>query len=278
MKWEQQSVCGIMFPIRCNDNLPIQHVDISTVSVYGQLGLMTVWVFNDIVTTGIKVTWNSCKWTKLHDETHAPSQHELVPLQLDAPIQLLPGQTRLIYIHSSSPGNEAIVCSSRSWNGGSYLSLPRGSVHAANTAAFGTTIVWSWKEAQKSHQSFFGQIDYDAVHLLWSPTTRHHFGPNFHAMINALLSCQQQFTNPISILPNDILYYILSMCPWDWVNDKIPSMQQYQQTQSYVDLTQPGEYNEGYESDYRYMNEDSDESYELYDMDEMDYRYNRYSR
>ena len=189
MKCEQQSFCGIVFPIRCNDNLPIQQINICTVSVCGQLGPMTVWVFNDTVTAGIKVPWNPCKWTKLHDETHAPSQHELVPLQLDAPIRLLSGQTQLIYIHSSSPGNVAIVCSSLSWNGDSHLSLPCGSVHVANTAAFGTTIVWSWKEAQKSHQSFFGQIDYDAVYPLWSPTTRNHFGPHFNAMINALLSC-----------------------------------------------------------------------------------------
>ena len=211
---------------------------------------------------------------------HAPSQHELVPLQLDAHIRLLPGQSQFIYIHSFFPGNEAIVCTCRSWNSNSHLSIQCGSVHTTNTAAFSTTVMLNNRRAQYSHKSFFRQIDYNAVYPLWSLTTRYCFGPHFHTMIIAMLSCQKQSTSPMSILPHDILLYILSMCPWDWVNDTIPSTQQNQQTQSDDYFLQPGDYIEDYERENQDMSDNSDQSYESYMEERYEWfqRENRFSR
>ncbi|OEU05991.1 hypothetical protein FRACYDRAFT_257077 [Fragilariopsis cylindrus CCMP1102] len=44
---EDHTFCGIMFPIKCKDLLPIDHLVIKSVSVRGRLGPLTVWISNE---------------------------------------------------------------------------------------------------------------------------------------------------------------------------------------------------------------------------------------
>ena len=49
-------------------------------------------------------------WIKIYEREHGPSRHEYATLDLsDHPIVLRPGEVRGVYIHSTLPGDEAIV-------------------------------------------------------------------------------------------------------------------------------------------------------------------------
>lgn len=49
-------------------------------------------------------------WIKIYEREHGPSRHEYAKLDLSAnPIVLRPGEVRGVYIHSTLPGDEAIV-------------------------------------------------------------------------------------------------------------------------------------------------------------------------
>ena len=49
-------------------------------------------------------------WIKIYEREHGPSRHEYATLDLSAhPIILRPGEVRGVYIHSTLPGDEAIV-------------------------------------------------------------------------------------------------------------------------------------------------------------------------
>jgi hypothetical protein len=185
---------GIMFPVKCKDLLPIDHLVINSVSVRGRLGPLTVWVSNneedaaatDDASSGNtnancqhphsgrrrsgRRSWNSMRierngsrtehtvslhptaWTKLYENTHPPSRHAYKELVLEKPIRLKPGETRVIYIHSTLPGDEAIVYDN-SYYGSSAkrfeddkLAILTGRAHVS-TQTFGQNPIWGWGNA-----------------------------------------------------------------------------------------------------------------------------------
>ena len=228
---EDHTFCGIMFPVRCKAILPVHHIVLHSVAVRGRLGPMTVWVSNDSNTTTVPL--HPRHWTKLHDANHAPSHHTFAPLQLNPPIQLLPGQIKTIYIHSTLPGDEAIVYDkqrsrSRRIYDDPFLTILSGRAHVSNTP-FGTTPIWGWGNPWRDSRVFVGRLDYGAVYHLWSPNTKQYFGPQFHAMAITLFLCQRKYASPISFLPDDVLFYILHMCRWDWAKDTTHTMKQQHQ-------------------------------------------------
>ena len=160
----------------------------------------------------------------------------------------------MIYIHSSLPGNEAIVCNRFPAKGNPHLSLLVGRAHLAYTVAFRTTVVQGWRDQFDSLQSFLVQMDYETVYNLWTPSTRQYFGSPFQAMVTTFFLGQQQSTSPMSSLPKDIIFYILNMCQWDWACDTFPKLKQSQQTQhpseSHDSLTQENNCHNGRESGY----------------------------
>ena len=48
-------------------------------------------------------------WRKIYENDHPPSYHRQAELRLDIPLTLKPGQGCGLYIHSTLPGDEAIV-------------------------------------------------------------------------------------------------------------------------------------------------------------------------
>jgi len=139
-----------MFPIKCKDLLPVQHLAIRSIAVRGQLGPMTVWVSkeekdkprspranhnttttttNGQASTTTAVTATSVfrltpsHWDKVYEAVHEPSQDVYQTFVLDTPILLKPGQIRAIYIHSTLPGDQAIVYDNASFY------LPRRGLH-----------------------------------------------------------------------------------------------------------------------------------------------------
>lgn len=184
---------GIMFPVKCKDLLPVDHLVIKSVSVRGRLGPLTVWVSNNEETvvpippvagaasrrscrrrnnnnngimardpshnrlrverdsendrTENSIDLHPSSWTKLYDKTHGASRRDYVELVLDQPIRLKPGETRVLYIHSTLPGDEAIVYDNSYYGTTSKrfeddkLAILTGRAHVS-TRVFGQDPIW----------------------------------------------------------------------------------------------------------------------------------------
>jgi hypothetical protein len=265
---------GIMFPIKCKELLPIDHLVIKSVSVRGRLGPLTVWVSNNEDTVlpdptpplaaaasrrssrrrnneirdpsshRMRVECNTetnrfensidlhpSAWTKLYEKTHDASRREYVELVLDQPIRLKPGEARVLYIHSTLPGDEAIVYDNSYYGTESKrfeddkLAILTGRAHVS-TRVFGQEPIWGWGNAWRDRREFVGRLSYGTVYKLWNPEVHPKFGGRFQEGARALLMCQRRWGSPWSILPDECVYYILNMCRWDWFNDSSDSMKE----------------------------------------------------
>jgi len=137
---------GIMFPVKCKDILPIDHVIINSVSVRGALGPLTVWVTKEGNLNG-EISMSKKHWTKIYEKTHSPSFIGYKELDLSAnPIKLRPGQVRGIYIHSTRRGDEAIVYDNkekRKTHDDSFITIMPGRAHVSEKV-FGSIPIWGW--------------------------------------------------------------------------------------------------------------------------------------
>ena len=244
-----------------------------SVSVRGQLGPLTVWVSNEDAPTGPppnprtnrgrreeaalateaenngRETYHfrltSRYWTKVYEQTHEPSQRQYKVLDFsDNPVVMKPGQVRAIYIHSTLPGDEAIVYDNTRhvnpygragyWGrptrpAGHEASQPRyqddmiaiytGKAHLSTTP-FGQVNIWGWDNAWRDYREFVGQLDYGAVFQLWQPNLHPRFGTKFDECARTLMALQRRWDSPVSMLPDEAIYYILNMCKWDWFDDQ----------------------------------------------------------
>ncbi|KAI2495036.1 hypothetical protein MHU86_19468 [Fragilaria crotonensis] len=220
---EDHTFCGVMFPVKCKDNLPLDHVIINSIAVRGRLGPITVWVSNEQRRPDPQYfAMNPRYWTKIYEKTHRPSFQTFQTLDLSQnPIVMKPGQVRAIYVHSTLPGDEAIVYDNRHHRrtyDDALVSILTGRAHVSQTP-FGTTPIWGWGNPWRDQREFVGRIQYGAVYKLWNPSEAHVFGGKFQSLARCLFLCQRRWESPMSMLPDDCIFYILNMCRWDWAND-----------------------------------------------------------
>jgi hypothetical protein len=109
---EDHTFCGIMFPIRVKEYLPVEHILLHSISVRGRLGNLTVHVSNETAdgnnnTTEIPLRANC--WTQLYQGKHKMVRTGYAKLEFPQPLLLKPGQVRLLYVHSTHDGDESIV-------------------------------------------------------------------------------------------------------------------------------------------------------------------------
>lgn len=230
-----------MFPVKCKDLLPLDHLLIKSVAVRGRLGPLTVWVSNrdqHQLQQGegdqpphFRIRLDPAYWTKLYDKRHGPSRYEYKELVLDTPIRLVPGETRVIYIHSTLPGDQAIVYDN-SYYGQNVkrfeddkLAIMTGRAHVSNDV-FGQEPIWGWGNAWRDRREFVGRLKYGTVYKLWNPQVQPKFGGNFQDGARALFLCQRRWESPWSKLPDECIFYILNMCRWDWFHDDSTTMRQ----------------------------------------------------
>jgi hypothetical protein len=165
---------------------------------------------------------NSKFWEKIYERTHGPSIRDYVELDLRSnPIYLKPGQTRAIYIHSTLPGDEAIVYDnrhSRKTYDDALVSILTGRAHVS-TRVFGTNPIWGWGNPWRDHREFVGRLEYGAVYRLWNPAEFLNFGGKFQNAARTLFLCQRRWESPLSRLPDECIFYILNMCRWDWFKE-----------------------------------------------------------
>lgn len=216
----------------------MDYLVIKSVAVRGQLGPLTVWVSNEdyqqrqgerLVERRVRL--NPAFWTKLHDKTHKSSRRTYKQLELDTPIKLRPGETKVIYIHSTLPGDEAIVYDNSYYGMSSKryeddkLAILTGRAHVS-TQAFGQEPIWGWGNAWRDRREFVGRLEYGAVYKLWNPETQPKFGGNFQVSARVLFMCQRRWESQWSLLPDECIFYILNMCRWDWFDDNSDTMRQ----------------------------------------------------
>jgi hypothetical protein len=265
---------GIMFPVKCKNLLPLDHLIIKSVSVRGRLGPLTVWVSNEdqsrpaggsaggnrrrgggsnptlrnsstVDNSGNsnanrnsngsdgehRIQLHKRFWTKVYDRTHPASKRTPTELVLDPPIRMKPGQTRCIYIHSTLPGDEAIVYDNSYYGttGTRYeddkLAIMTGRAHVS-TSVFGQDPIWGWGNAWRERREFVGRLAYGTVYKLWNPEVQPQFGCQFQNGARALILCQRRWESPWSLLPDECIYYILNMCRWDWFDDTPGTMKE----------------------------------------------------
>jgi hypothetical protein len=222
-----------MFPVKCKDLLPLDHVIIKSVAVRGRLGPLTVWVSNDEELqpgqTDYLFKLHPKFWTKVYERTLPASRYTLKELIFDTPIRLKPGQVKSIYIHSTLPGDEAIVYDNSSYGATAKryeddkMVILSGRAHVSNTT-FGQEPIWGWGNAWRDRREFVGRINYGAVYKLWNTDVQPKFGSKFQDGARTLFLCQRRWESPCSMLPDECIYYILNMCRWDWFHDTAVDM------------------------------------------------------
>mmetsp|Transcript_15328 Transcript_15328/g.23197 ORF Transcript_15328/g.23197 Transcript_15328/m.23197 type:complete len:421 (-) Transcript_15328:134-1396(-) len=227
---EDHTFCGIMFPVKCKDILPLDHLVINSVAVRGALGPLTVWVTKSEDLNG-EIRLSKKYWTKIYQKEHQPSFVGYKELDLSAnPIILKPGQVKGIYIHSTRRGDEAIVYDNKAKQktvDDSFITILPGRAHVSEKV-FGSIPIWGWGSAWRDNREFVGQLKYGAVYKLWNPQENLSFGGSFRTAARILFMCQRRPESPFSKLPDDCLFFILNMMRWDWVNDTSVEMRREQ--------------------------------------------------
>mmetsp|Transcript_1781 Transcript_1781/g.3927 ORF Transcript_1781/g.3927 Transcript_1781/m.3927 type:complete len:569 (+) Transcript_1781:299-2005(+) len=170
-------------------------------------------------------------WTKIYEREHAPSFRDYTELDLSAsPIILTPGQVRGIYIHSTLPGDEAIVYDNKHkvlTHDDGFITILPGRAHVSETP-FGRMPIWGWGNAWRDNREFVGRVSYGAVYRLWNPSEHMNFGSNFQTLALTLFKCQRRWESPLSMLGDEVIFYILNMCKWDWVDDDVDEIAEKQ--------------------------------------------------
>lgn len=223
---QDHTFCGVMFPLRIKEDFPVDRILLKSISVRGRLGPMTVWIDedngSDASSEGRKkyeqLQRYGLTWNKIYDKVHLPSMKHFCELTFAWPLSFRPGEIRTIYIHSSDLSDKAVVYDNAR-EGMVYqddmISITVGKAHLSTTP-FGNTSIWGYPGAWRDNRAFVGQLHYGIVYKLWNPQTHTEFNTAFDRMVLTLLLCQRRYESPVSLLPDDCLYYILNMCTHNW--------------------------------------------------------------
>lgn len=219
---EDHTFSGVMFDVKCIDSLPIEFLEITSVAVRGGMGPMTVWSTPDTYQGKFEREESQRHWTKLYEQTHPRSLRELVPLELDKPVQLKPGEGCGLFVHSSKSGDSAVVYDNtrhfQQNRSDSLLSILPG-MAALDCRPFGQSGMWG--EGWRRRREFVGRLGVGVCWRLWNPEVNQSFPPRFRAAVHCLLLCAARPGVSLHCLSDSVIFYILNMCRWDWFNDAL---------------------------------------------------------
>ena len=201
---QDHTFSGIVFPVTCSTQLPVHSITITSVSVRGDLGGMTVWATNQSPTAYVggpsaareasvrdffdhsgngwaRIARSSSKATispppldqnsynLLHTSNQPSSPRSYKALQLSTPILLSPGNTTYIYIHSDLIGDTGLVYDNYAGSGPAvqtdYLTIDAGLAHVS-PQAFGNRTLWGYGGAWRGGRCFVGEVNYGVTFKL----------------------------------------------------------------------------------------------------------------
>lgn len=212
MDHQDHTFCGIMFDVKCTDNLPVERLEICSIAVRGALGPMTVWTTPGGYRGKAR---DQSAWTLVYQGDHDESYRQLVSLALPEPLCLAAGEVRGLFVHSSRPGDSSIVYDNQRYPQpeGMLLSILPG-MAALDMRPFGRTGFWG--EGWRDCRDFVGRIDVGVCWRLWNPECHQLFPASFRRAVRCLLLCVARPACPLHVLSDSLLLYVLNMCRWDW--------------------------------------------------------------
>lgn len=216
---EDHTFCGIMFDVECLDTCPLAFLEISSVSVRGDLGPLTVWALPGGLGDRIYEPSRADGWQLIYEREHSPSPNKYEPLILgDQSVKLEPNTKLGLYIHSKRGGDRSIVYDNQRLEysyENMFLRIHPGLAHLGNEP-FGEHGGWWWGSPWSSRREFVGCIDFGVCYKLWSPAVHQHFNANFRRAVKCLLLIACCPESQLRSLPDGLLPYMLSMCRYDW--------------------------------------------------------------
>lgn len=229
LDFEDHTFCGVIFDVRCTDQLPIEFVEITSVAVRGGLGPMTVWTTPDTFRGKLQENTRE-EWNIIYERSHPQSFHELVPFELNTPVRLSAGSSCGLFVHSKSPGDQAVVYDNQRHqrSPGSHagiLSILPG-MAALDNEPFG--VVGMWGEGWRNRREFVGRIGVGVCWKLWNPECHREFPSGFRSAVKCLLLCASRPGCPLHSVSDAVVFYILNMCRWDWFGDALPGAQEHE--------------------------------------------------
>mmetsp|Transcript_26441 Transcript_26441/g.48414 ORF Transcript_26441/g.48414 Transcript_26441/m.48414 type:complete len:317 (+) Transcript_26441:74-1024(+) len=210
---EDHTFCGVMFDVECSTEAPLEFLQIDAVSVRGYLGPLTVW------TTPATFRGKEARmqeWDCIYEQEHSASMRDYVQLELSTPVRLKPGERCGLYVHSTLLGDDAIVYDNQR-NDVTYkdkhLTVLPGMAHLSNRP-FGKSGLWGrpWRERRE----FVGQVSYGVGYKLWNPEVHTLFPKDFQEVVKLLLLAGRRSTCCMHALQDEVLFYILNLCRYDW--------------------------------------------------------------
>jgi len=186
--------------------------------VRGNLGSVSVWYTSgsfDAVKT------QPGEWIQVYSEDHCPSFEELVPLHLDTPIPVRPGALTGIYIHT--PHRTGVIYDNRDSDivfEDRFVKILPGMAHMDHVA-FGNTNPFGRVDrgAFRANRIFVGRLQMGAKYALWNPEVHRRFPPAFQALVRTLLLCSRRPECWLSRVSDEVLFWLINMCRWDWAPD-----------------------------------------------------------
>ena len=226
---EDHTFCGVMFSLECKRELPVDFIEVYSISVRGELGPMTVWVTPD---TFLGKNERPDLWEKVYEGNHESSCGAFTKLSFPRPVVVAGGTTIGMYVHSKVDGDGGVVYDNQRGHTAhedTFIGLGPGFAHLSNKPFSPHGF---WGRAWRSRRQFVGRVAYGAKYKLWNPvgTVHHAFPMSFRRLVRLFVFGIKPYQPgcPISTLSNDILFYILNMCRWDWVppmlGDEMPQL------------------------------------------------------
>jgi len=155
-------------------------------------------------------------WELVYEREHGPSHRDYQQLEFMKPVRLSASDGCGVYVHSQLPGDSAIVYDNQrsplTYEDEVFQVFP-GLAHLSNRP-FGRRGMWGfpWRD----NREFVGRILYGVGYTLWNPEVHYQFPIDFRNAVKACLLCARRPESPMSRLQDDVVFFILNMCKYDW--------------------------------------------------------------
>ena len=216
---------GVVFDM--SSTAPFE-VSVTSIHIGGMLGRVNVfatgesWHHGQFERLVSRCGWNNSNnvleqdaWVLVGSELLTAAWDGTRELKLDIPINIRPGATRGVYIHSGLPDDLGIQYQS-------YYSKD-DVVGQDNFLKITPGIGHTGSEPFEHYHGWFrairgpcGSFSYTATRRVWDPDRFGDFPWHFRAAVRNLLLCHQKRDCVLSVLPLDLLQRIFRNCDWCW--------------------------------------------------------------